>query len=97
MSRFLGGAVVVSKPIHTVPNGDYFFIEMRKKNGQYECSMKIGRSSDLPVQVVRVQARTVREAQERCYQRAVEKFRRLPRPPYFKRGHDIVRVPSTSH
>ena len=92
MSRFLTGTVVVSQPIHTFPNGDYFYIEMSKKNGRYACAMKFAQPSlGGAVPVVQVQAPTVREAQERCYQRAVEKCPRLPRPPYLKRGTDTVR------
>ncbi len=93
MTRFAAGVVVVSAPIHTFPNGDYFFVEMSRKNGSYDCRMKMALSgkSERPIQLVRVQARTVREAQERCYERGVEKCPRLPRPPYFRRGSDEVR------
>ena len=98
MSRFARGVVVVSAPIHTFPNGDYFFIEMARKNGSYECRMKMARTGKggRPIPLVRVQARTVREAQERCYELGIEKCPRLPRPPYFKRGNDDVRLPGTA-
>jgi len=92
MSRFVGGQVVVSPPIHTFPNGDYFYIEMSKKNRRYECAMKFVRPGSVgAVPVVHVQAPTVREAQQRCWEQAVEKCPRLPRPPYLRRGIGTVK------
>jgi hypothetical protein len=91
MSRFADGAVIVSQPIHTFPNGDYFFVEVCRTNGRYRCEMMLARkNSDRTVPVVHVLARTVEDAQQRCYESAVEKCPRLPRPPYLKRGLDTV-------
>lgn len=88
MARLSTGAVVTSPPVRTFPNGDYFFIEMARRNGLYDCLLKMAPASD-PAKsftVVRVKGKTIREAQENCYAKAVEKCPMLPRPPYLKRG-----------
>lgn len=92
MTRFVAGAVIVSQPILTFPNGDYFFVEVSRRNGRYRCEMMMARkNSDQRIPVVHVLARTVEDAQQRCFESAVEKCPRLPRPPYLKRGQDTVR------
>ena len=37
MARLSKDVIVVSKPVRTFPNGDYFYIELCRKNSRYEC------------------------------------------------------------
>jgi hypothetical protein len=77
---------VVSQPIRTFPNGDYFFVELSRKHNRYNCVLKMAHE-DTPsksVVVVRAQGKTILEAEEECYAKAVERCPRFPRPPYSK-------------
>ena len=98
MARLSKDIIVVSKPVRTYPNGDYFFIELSRKNSRYECvvRMSCSGSSDSVVMAI-AQGKTIREAEENCYRMALNRCPRFPRPPYFKRGERSRRVASTFH
>lgn len=86
MATFSKEGVVCSPPVRTFPNGDYFFMEMTRQNRQYQCMLKMAPSGDpdKAFTVLRARGRTIREAQENCYEQAVERCPGLPRPPYPK-------------
>ena len=93
MARLSKDVVVVSKPVRTYPNGDYFYIELCRKNSRYECvvRLKSGGKPDSSVLMAVAQGKTIREAEENCYRTALERCPRFPRPPYFKRGERKTR------
>jgi hypothetical protein len=94
MARLPKDVVVVSSPVRTFPNGDYFYIELSRKNGHYDCWLKMARDGDPenPVMVVRAEGKTIREAEHDCYRKALERCPRFPSPPYLKRGSKTARV-----
>jgi hypothetical protein len=42
--------------------------------------------------VVRAQGKTIREAEEDCYRKALDRCPRFPHPPYLSRGSRSARV-----
>ncbi len=99
MARLSKDIVVVSKPVRTFPNGDYFYIELSRKNSRYECVVRMSCSGnpDSSVVMAIAQGKTIREAEENCYRTALDRCPRFPRPPYFKRGERTRRVVSAFH
>jgi len=94
MARLSQDVVVFSKPVRTFPNGDFFYIELSRKHNRYDCVLKMARDASLAsaVVVVRAQGKTIREAEDDCYRKALERCPRFPRPPYLKRGSGTARV-----
>src|SRR5438093_13126962 len=94
MARLSPDVVVFSKPVRTFPNGDFFYIELSRKHNRYDCVLKMARDASLAgsVVVVRAQGKTIREAEDDCYRKALERCPRYPRPPYLKRGSRTARV-----
>ena len=94
MPRLAQDVVVVSQPVRTFPNGDFFYIELSRKYNRYDCLLKMARVGNhtKPVIVVRAQGKTIREAEEDCYRKALERCPRFPRPPYLKRGSRSAQV-----
>lgn len=94
MPRLAQDVIVVSKPVRTFPNGDIFYIELSRKHNRYDCLLKLGRNGNpaKSVVVVRAQGKTIREAEEDCYKKALERCPRFPRPPYLKRGSRSAQV-----
>jgi hypothetical protein len=88
MARISPDVIVRSKPVRTFPNGDIFYIELSRKHNRYDCLLKMAREGNpaKAVIVVRAQGKTIREAEEDCYRKAIERCPRFPRPPYLKRG-----------
>jgi len=96
MPRLAQDVIVVSKPVRTFPNGDIFYIELTRKHNRYNCLLKMacGGNASKSVVVVRAQGKTILEAEEDCYRKAVERCPGFPRPPYLKRGSRSARVVS---
>jgi len=94
MPRIAQDVVVVSRPVRTFPNGDFFYIELSRKYNRYDCLLKMSPAGNhrKPVIVVRAQGKTIREAEEDCYCKAIECCPRFPRPPYLKRGSRSAQV-----
>jgi hypothetical protein len=94
MPRLAQDVVVVSQPVRTFPNGDIFYIELSRKHNRYDCLLKMARQGNpaKSVIVVRAQGKTIREAEDDCYRKALERCPRFPRPPYLKRGSRSARV-----
>jgi hypothetical protein len=94
MARLAHDIIVVSQPVRTFPNGDFFFVELSRRHNRYECLLKMARDGNRSksVIVVRAQGRTIREAEEDCYRKALDRCPRFPRPPYLKRGSRTARV-----
>ena len=94
MARLSQNVVVLSKPVRTFPNGDFFYIELSRKHNRYDCVLKMARDSSLArsVVVVRAQGKTIREAEDDCYRKALERCPKFPMPPYVKRGSQSARV-----
>ena len=94
MPRLAQDVILVSNPVRTFPNGDYFFIELSRKHNRYDCLLKMARDGNVAKSliVVRAQGKTIREAEDDCYRKALERCPRFPRPPYLKRGARSVRV-----
>ena len=94
MPRLAQDVIVVSQPVRTFPNGDFFYIELSRKHNRYDCLLKMAREGNRAksVIVVRAQGKTIREAEEDCYRKALEACPRFPRPPYLKRGSRSARV-----
>jgi len=94
MPRLAQDVIVVSQPVRTFPNGDIFYIELSRKHNRYECLLKMARDGNRAksVIVVRAQGKTIREAEDDCYRKALERCPRFPRPPYLKRGSRLARV-----
>ena len=99
MARLSQDVVVFSKPVRTFPNGDFFYIELSRKHNRYDCVLKMARDASLAgsVVVVRAQGKTIREAEDDCYRKALERRPRFPRPPYLKRGSRTARVVAEFH
>jgi hypothetical protein len=96
VARLAKDVTVVSQPVCTFPNGDFFYIELSRKHNRYNCVLKMARdgNADEAVIVVRSQGKTILEAEEECYRKAVERCPRFPRPPYSKRRARSERVVS---
>jgi len=97
MARLAEDRIVVSEPVRTYPNGEFFYLELSRKHNRYDCLLKMARGGNpaRSVIVVRAQGKTIREAEDDCYRKALERCPRFPRPPYFKRGSRTARVAST--
>ena len=95
MARLPKGILVTSKPVCTFPNGDYFYVELSRTNGHYDCFVKMARSGDASKSLVvaRAQGKTIREAESKIYERAINRFPRFPSPPYLHRGSGASRTP----
>jgi hypothetical protein len=96
MARLAQDIIVVSKPVRTFPNGDYFYVELSRRHNRYDCVVRMARDGNptKSVIVVRAQGKTIREAEDDCYRKAIERCPRFPRPPYVKRGSRTARVAS---
>src|SRR5688572_17061964 len=96
MARLAKDVIVTSHPVRTFPNGDYFYVELSRRYNRYNCLLKMARDGnpDESVIVVRAQGKTIREAEEECYRKALERCPRFPLPPYLKRGSRSARVVS---
>jgi hypothetical protein len=94
MPRLAQDVILVSKPVRTFPNGDYFFLEVSRKHNRYDCLLKMARDGNptKSVIVVRAQGKTIRDAEEDCYGKALDRCPSFPRPPYLKRGSRSARV-----
>ena len=94
MPRLAQDVIVVSNPVRTFPNGDIFYIELSRRHNRYNCLLKMGRDGNptRSVIVVRAQGKTIREAEDDCYRKALERCPGFPKPPYLKRGSKSARV-----
>ena len=94
MARLHKDVIVTSKPVQTFPNGDYLFVELSRSTSHYECFVKMARSGDPKnsLLVAKALGRTIREAEDKCYIRALDRSPRFPRPPYLKRGSGASRT-----
>jgi hypothetical protein len=94
MPRLAQDVIVVSKPVRTFPNGDTFYVELSRKYNRYDCLLKMacGGNPAKSVIVVRGQGKTIREAEEDCYRKALDRCPQFPAPPYLKRGSRLARV-----
>lgn len=94
MPRLAQDVIVVSQPVRTYPNGDFFYVELSRKHNRYDCLLKMTRNGSRAkaVIVVRAQGKTIREAEADCYRKALERCPRFPVPPYLKRGSKSARV-----
>jgi hypothetical protein len=94
MARLAKNVVVTSRPVCTFPNGDYFYVELSRTNGHYDCFVKMARAGDpeKSLVVARAQGKTIREAESNIYDRAIRRFPRFPRPPYLHRGSGASRT-----
>src|SRR5215510_658113 len=94
MPRLAQDVIVVSKPVRTYPNGDFFYIELSRRHNRYHCLLKMARDGNptKSIVVVRAQGKTIHEAEEDCYRKALECCPRFPRPPYLKRGTRSAQV-----
>jgi hypothetical protein len=88
MARLPKDVVVTSEPVRTFPNGDYFYVELSRKNGHYDCSLKMARdgNSSKSVVVARAKGKTIREAEQDCFKKALDRCPSFPSPPYLKRA-----------
>jgi hypothetical protein len=89
--------IIVSHPVRTFPNGDYFYVELSRRHNRYNCLLKMARDGNpaKSVIVVRAQGKTIHEAEDDCYRKALERCPGFPKPPYLKRGSRTARVVST--
>ena len=96
MARLSKDDLVVSRPVRTFPNGDYFYLELCRKNSRYECVVRMNCAGRKNASVImaRAEGKTIREAEENCYLIARERYPRFPSPPYFKRGERTRQVVS---
>jgi hypothetical protein len=94
MARLPKDIIVTSKPVWTFPNGDYFFVELFRANGAYDCYVKMARAGDPKnsLVVARAQSKTIRDAESKCYELAIKRFPRMPQPPYLQRGSGASRT-----
>jgi hypothetical protein len=94
MARLPKDVLVTSKPVCTFPNDDYFYVELSRTNGHYDCFVKMARAGDpeKSLVVARAQGKTIREAELKIYERAINRFPRFPRPPYLHRGSGASRT-----
>ena len=94
MARLPKDVVVTSKPVCTYPNGDYFYVELSRTNGHYDCFVKMARSGDSTKSLIvaRAKGKTIREAELNCYQRTLDRCPRFPGPPYIHKGSGATRT-----
>ena len=94
MARLPKDVLITTQPVRVFPNEDYLYVEISRANVQYDCRMKMARKGDptRSLDVARALGKTMREAEDKCYQRALERFPRLPRPPYSKKGSGASRT-----
>ena len=94
MARLPRNVIVTSKPVCTFPNGDYFYVELSRMNGHYDCFVKMAPAGNAAKSLVvaRSQGKTIREAELACYERAIHRYPRFPRPPYLQRGSGASRT-----
>ena len=94
MARLPKNVLITTQPVRVFPNEDYLYAEISRENVQYECRMKMARQGDpsRSLDVARALGKTMREAEDKCYQRALERFPRLPSPPYRKKGAGASRT-----
>ena len=97
MARLAKDVIITSHPVRTFPNGDFFFVELSRRHNRYECLLKMARDGNpaRSVIVVRAQGKTIRETEEDCYRKALERCPGFPRPPYLKSGSRTARVVSS--
>ena len=43
MPRLAQDVIVVSQPVRTFPNGDFFYVELSRKHNRYDCLLKMAR------------------------------------------------------
>ena len=94
MARLPKDVLITTQPVRVFPNEDYLYVEISRANVHYDCRMKMARKGDpsRSLDVARALGKTMREAEDICYQRALERFPRLPRPPYSKKGSGASRT-----
>jgi len=94
VARLPKDVLITTQPVRVFPNEDYLYVEISRANVQYECRMKMARNGDPShsLDVARAIGKTMREAEDKCHQRALERFPRLPRPPYSKKGSGASRT-----
>jgi hypothetical protein len=94
MARLAKNILVTSKPVCSFPNGDYFYVQLSRTNGHYDCFVKMACAGDpeKSVVVAKAQGKTIREAESNIYERAIRRFPRFPRPPYLHRGSGASRT-----
>src|ERR1700722_2575514 len=94
MARLSKDSIVVSQPVRTFPNGDYFYLELCRKNSRYECVVRMFcfRKPDSPVTMARAEGKTIQESEEKCCQIALARCPSFPKPPYFARSQKTRRV-----
>jgi hypothetical protein len=94
MARLQKDVIVTSKPVQIFPNGDYLYVELSRTNSHYDCFVKMARSGDPDnsLVVAKAQGKTIREAEDKCYIRALDRSPRFPRPPYLHRGSGASRT-----
>jgi hypothetical protein len=94
MARISQNVVIASPPIRTFPNGDFFYVEVSRRNSEYDCALKMAREGNRgdSVIVAKANAKTIRQAEQNCYRKALERCPRLPSPPYLKRGSGSMRM-----
>jgi hypothetical protein len=87
MARMMKNVVVISKPVRTFPNGDYFFIELSRSNVHYTCTVRMACSGPHKkcIVVAKAQGKTIREAEENCFYKALDRCPAFPSPPYVRR------------
>ena len=97
MARIAKDVIVVSHPVRTFPNGDYFYVELSRRHNRYDCLLKMARRGNpaKSVIVLRAQGKTIRETEDDCYRKALERCPGFPKPPYLKKGSRTARVVSS--
>jgi hypothetical protein len=88
MARMANGVVVISKPVRTFPNGDYFFVELSRSNADYNCTVKMACSGPHKkcIVVAKAHGKTIREAEENCFHNVLNRCPAFPSPPYVRRN-----------
>ena len=94
MARLPKNIVITSKPVRTFPNGDYWFVELSRTNGHYDCLLKMAKAGESArsLIVARAKGKTIREAEQQCYELALDRCPRFPQPPYIHRGSGASRT-----
>ena len=46
MPRLAQDVIVVSQPVRTFPNGDFFYVELSRKHNRYDCLLKMARNGN---------------------------------------------------
>ena len=93
MARLQKDVIVTSKPVRTFPDGDYLYVELSRANGRYHCLVKMAQAGDpaKSLVVARAQGKTIREAEDNCYELVIGRCPSFPRPPYLHRGSGASR------